>query len=274
MPTTYPIGNLIRRGVRLQPHEAVAIAQRVIAALTDDLNAHAASGPPTIETVYIAADGAVSCPGCATPSVFEIGLFLDSMLAHGCGIKVPGALQYLVARALGEVEAPRFASVAEVSQVLTRCEDGDSRTVVAGLFARASASASTMTGHPTVGMRERRRTTISATELRRYLHDVDRELFLARSRSAEVPSGGTAVPVRSPPARRRSIAHVGCRSHITRTSARPGAAGRGLGRDVGTPGAHAAIAESRGSTRQRHESDACEHYGSRTGSRGFSGCAV
>ena len=195
MPTTYPIGHLIRRGVRLQPHEAVAIAQSVIAALTDDLNAHAESGPPTIETVCIAADGAVSCPGCATPSVFEIGLFLDSMLAHGSGNKVPGALQYLVARALGEVDAPRFASVAEVSQVLRRCEDGDSRTVVAGLFARASASPSTMTGRPTVGMRERRRTTISATELRRYLHDVDRELFLARSRSADGPSGGTAVPV-------------------------------------------------------------------------------
>ena len=95
MPTTYPIGHLIRRGVRLQPHEAVAIAQSVIAALTDDLNAHAESGPPTIETVCIAADGAVSCPGCATPSVFEVGLFLDSMLAHGSGNKVPGALQVL-----------------------------------------------------------------------------------------------------------------------------------------------------------------------------------
>ena len=217
MPTTHPVGDLIRRGVRLQPHEAVAIAQRVIAALTDDLNAHAASGPPTIETVYITADGAVSCPGCAPPSVFEIGLFLDSMLAHGCGIKVPGALQYLVARALGEVEAPRFASVAEVSQVLARCEDGDSRTVVAGLFARASASPSTMTGHPAVGMRERRRTTISATELRRYLHDVDRELFLARSRSAEVPSSEIAVPVRISP----RVADSSPASVVARTSPAP-----------------------------------------------------
>jgi WD40-like Beta Propeller Repeat len=199
MPTTDPVGNLIRRGVQLQPHEAVALAQSVIAALADDLNAHGECGPPTIETVHIGADGAVTCPGCATPSVFEIGLFLDSMLRHGCGIKVPGALQYLVARALGEVDAPRFASVAEVSQVLTRYEDGDSRTVVAGLFARASASPTTTTGHPTVGMRERRRTTISATELRRYLHDLDRELFLARSRSGGVPSDGTAVPVPTPP---------------------------------------------------------------------------
>ena len=199
MPTTYPVGDLIRRGVQLQPHEAVALAQSVIAALRDDLNAHGESGPPTIETVHIGADGAVSCPGCATPSVFEIGLFLDSMLPHGRGIKVPGALQYLVARALGEVDAPRFASVDEVSQVLARYQDGDVRTVVAGLFARASASPATAPGHPAAAMRERRRTTVSATELRRYLHDVDRELFLARSRSGGVSSGETAVRVPIPP---------------------------------------------------------------------------
>ena len=198
MPTTYPIGDLIRRGVPLQPHEAVALAQSVIATLADDANVHAECGPPTIETVHIAADGTVSCPGCATPSVFEIGLFLDSLLPRGSGIRVPGALQYMIARALGEVDAPRFASVAEVSQLLTRFEDGDSRTVVAGLFARASASPTTTTGQLPAGMRERRRTTIPATELRRYLHDVDRELFLARSRAGDFPSGETGVPAPIP----------------------------------------------------------------------------
>ena len=198
MPTTCPVGDLIRRGVQLQPHEAVAVAKSVIAALADDLHAHTEGGPPTIATVHIGADGTVSCPGCARPSVFEIGLFLDSMLRRGCGIKVPGALQYLVARALGSVDAPRFASVEEISLALTRYEDGDRRSVVAGAFARASVSPPT-TGQPPSGMRERRRTTTSATELRRCLRDADHELFLARSRSRRVPSGGTAVPVQLRP---------------------------------------------------------------------------
>jgi hypothetical protein len=198
MSTTYPVGDLIRRGVQLQPHEAVALAQSVIAALADGADAPIECGPPTVETVHISADGTVRCPGCATPSVFEVGLFLDSMLPHGRGTKIPGALQYTVARALGEVDAPRFASVADVSQALTRYEDGDRRAIVAGLIARAPASPATPTALSASRMPERRRTNISATELRRHLHDADRELFLARSRSDGATSDATAAPAPAP----------------------------------------------------------------------------
>jgi hypothetical protein len=197
MSSVISIGDVIRRGVELRPHEAIALAQSVVAVCTDDAYLAHSVGPPTIETVHIAADGAVRCPGVARPSAFEIGLFLQSLLSHRTAVRVPGGLQYTIARALMEVEAPPFESVSQLSQVLKRHEQGDRAIIISELFDRAAAamrvgSASVertddsdprVAGAPGADAPvrvDRRRRMPQATTLRRQLREADRELFLQR----------------------------------------------------------------------------------------------
>jgi hypothetical protein len=133
---TVSIAELLARGVVIQPREAVAIAQ--------ELTAHFASGQSTTplpcgplspDTVNLARDGSVSRIGSdAEPGLAEVALFLHTML--GSGAKVPGALRYTVARALCEVDAPPFDSLADFSRTLARFEPGDRRAAVRELLER------------------------------------------------------------------------------------------------------------------------------------------
>ena len=133
---TVSIAELLARGVVIQPREAVAIAQ--------ELTAHFASGQSTTplpcgplspDTVNLARDGSVSHIGAdAEPGLAEVALFLHTML--GSGAKVPGALRYTVARALREVDAPPFDSLADFSRTLARFEPGDRRAAVRELLER------------------------------------------------------------------------------------------------------------------------------------------
>jgi WD40 repeat protein len=133
MGDAYPMSTsllveLLARGVRVEPHEAVAIAQQLI-----DCGAAA----PAPDNIRLHADGRVECVGRdATPGAYEIAIFLQTLLAAD-RVAVPGGLRYAIARGLHEVEARPYDSIEELSTTLRRFEKGDRRAAVAALLARA-----------------------------------------------------------------------------------------------------------------------------------------
>ena len=82
------LADLIAQGVRIEPHEAVAIAQLLME------NGAVAPSP---ENVQLSADGGAWCIGCdVTPAVFEIAGLLQKLIPPGTA-GVPGALRYAIA---------------------------------------------------------------------------------------------------------------------------------------------------------------------------------
>ena len=125
------LAELLARGVRVEPHEAVAVAQQLI-----DCGAAA----PTPDTIRLHADGRIECVGRdATPGVYEIAIFLQTLLPVD-RVGVPGGLRYAIARGLHEVEARPYDTVAELSATLERFEKGDRRAVVAALVGRMQST--------------------------------------------------------------------------------------------------------------------------------------
>jgi hypothetical protein len=178
----FTLAELFKAGVTLAPHEAVAIAQQLINDPADALP-QPPFGPPSVHNVSIDASGAVTCRACeTTPAVSEIAIFLQSMLEPG-PTRVPGALRYTIARALLDVDAPPFDSVAELSESLDRFEHGDRTEVIADVAARARTVAASAAA--VVAFRsaiDRRQLMPSATDLRRELREVDALLYETRRR--------------------------------------------------------------------------------------------
>ena len=144
--TIVSVAELLARGVVIQPGEAVAITQELTAHAASDLSTTPLPcGQLSLDTVNLARDGSVSYIGSdGAPGLAEVALFLDTML--GSGAKVPGALRYTVARALGEVDAPPFDSLTDFSRTLARFEPGDRRAAIRELLersARAGAGSAT-----------------------------------------------------------------------------------------------------------------------------------
>jgi hypothetical protein len=162
--------------VTLASHEAVAIAQQLI----HDRCSRVAEPPfglPSPETVSIDVDGGVVCRGCeVTPTAPEIAIFLHAALAHTP--RVPGGLRYAIARALHDVDAPPFDSLADFSAALGRYERGRRRDVLRALAGRVDwdCAGATLVRMPV----DRRRAVPSTTELRRLLREADRQLFERR----------------------------------------------------------------------------------------------
>jgi hypothetical protein len=122
---TVPLSHLIERQIRLEPAEALAIAQ-VLAS---------APGVPAIENVEIDSDGNARCRSPeGEPTVAALAAFLEGVLPR---TGVPGGLRYAIARGLGAVDAPSFASVPEFSQALVRFEGGPRDEIIRGLMSRA-----------------------------------------------------------------------------------------------------------------------------------------
>ena len=180
MSDAFTLADLFKAGVTLAPHEAVAIAQQLINDPADALP-QPPFGPPSVHNVSIDASGAVTCRACeTTPAVSEIAIFLQSMLERG-PTRVPGALRYTIARALLDVDAPPYDSVAELSESLDRFEHGDRRQVIADVAARARTAAAPAAA--VVAFRtaiDRRQMMPSATDLRRELRQVDALLYATR----------------------------------------------------------------------------------------------
>jgi hypothetical protein len=178
METTLTLAELQRRQVAVAPHEAVAVAQQLMHDSVGSPAARPPFGPPSLDTVAISATGTVHCTHSdATPSVPEVAIVLQRMLAQSAS-RVPGGLRYAIGRALHEVEAPPFDSLAEFSQALERFERRDRQSTIAALYARAVSTAPELlvqSGDEVDG--ERRRRTPTATEIRRQLRDADLRLY-------------------------------------------------------------------------------------------------
>ena len=130
------IAELLNHGVRLQSHEAVAIAQQLIHNTAARVELQPPLGSPSISNVQLADEGSVACLGCeVTPSVFEIAILLQTLLPAGAR-HVPGGLRYAIARGLLEVDVPPFDSIGEFSRALERFERGDRRAAVRGALRR------------------------------------------------------------------------------------------------------------------------------------------
>ena len=126
---TIALSHLLGRGVRLETHEAVALARELLA--------HPC-GIPTPENIQLDSDGSASCTSTAgMPSVANVAQLLLTLLPAGTP-SVPAPLRYAIARGLEAVEAPPFASLGEFSSALERFEKGASRDVLRGVLQRGA----------------------------------------------------------------------------------------------------------------------------------------
>jgi hypothetical protein len=174
MTTQLTLREVMGRVAQLTSSEVVAVLRQLIASFDSDFDPVPPFGPPSIDNVHLQSDGSVVCPGCATtPAVLEIGILLDSLLSRDTSIKVAGALRYTIARALLDVNAPPFDSIADLAAAFERHEPGDCQRIVADLYTRATANVMRVrtAGH------ERRRSSPSVAELRRQLRQADEERF-------------------------------------------------------------------------------------------------
>lgn len=190
MPTSRSLRELVSAGVVFTPEEAVAVVLSLIHAPDDDRPPDA-PGPPSLDTVHVSADGGVLCRGFqATPAVSECAILLDAMLPRSS--KAPGWIRYLIARALLEVEAPPFDTIADLSAALARHERRPRETVLRELVQRVAAP---VAAGPAIA--ERRQTAPSTAELRRQLREADAALF---ARAMTLPPPAVAEPVVAVPA--------------------------------------------------------------------------
>ena len=174
--TSASVAEIQRAGVRVEPDEAVAIAQQLIATLRDGAppdHVEPPFGPPTVATVVLHDDGSVACRACdATPAVSEIARLLQAMLPEGSS-RVAGALRYTIAHALLDVDAPPFDSIDDLSETLERFERGPRDEAVIRVLQRIGASRALVP----VPVADRRRQP-QATMLRRALREADARLYL------------------------------------------------------------------------------------------------
>ncbi len=133
---TIPLPVLLGRGVRLETHEAVALARELLA--------HPC-GMPTPKNIQLGSDGSASCISTdGMPSVASVADLLLTLLPAGTP-NVPAPLRYTIARGLEAVEAPPFASLDEFSRTLERFQKGASRDVLRGFLQRAAGASGPVT---------------------------------------------------------------------------------------------------------------------------------
>jgi Tol biopolymer transport system component len=126
---TTALSDLLGRGVRVETHEAVALAQELLA--------HPC-GIPTPENIQLGPDGSASCINAdGMTTVASVADLLLTLLPAGTP-NVPPPLRYAIARGLEAVEAPPFASLDEFSSALERFNKGASRDVLRGVLQRGA----------------------------------------------------------------------------------------------------------------------------------------
>src|SRR4051794_4710326 len=108
---TIALSHLRKSGVRLEPHEAVALARELLAC---------PCGIPTPENIHLGSDGSATCiANDGVASVANVADLLQTLLPPGTP-NMPASLRYAIARGLGVVEAPPFGSPGEFSTTLAR----------------------------------------------------------------------------------------------------------------------------------------------------------
>src|SRR5262245_1915713 len=108
MLTAGKLHDVIETGVPFTWAEAVAVVQQVIASCERD-RAMAASAP-RLENLWLALDGAVFCDSGMPPAltVGDAATLLEALLRHAAATSLPGGLQYTLARAKHQVDAPPY----------------------------------------------------------------------------------------------------------------------------------------------------------------------
>jgi len=193
MAITTSIAQLRKIGIVLRSDEAVAIAQQLIhrLPLAGDSRAEPPFGPSS-DNVYVDAEGFVTCRAYeATPAVPDMALFLQMLLPAGTP-RVPGALRYMIARALHDVDAPPFDSIEDFSDGLARFECGDRTAVVRALVARATSAG--VDGLQLMAREDRRRRMPSASDFRRELRAADARLYAQVALHVVPPAPPPAPP--------------------------------------------------------------------------------
>jgi hypothetical protein len=133
------LADLRLRGITLTTAEALAVAQSLFESRVDE--ACPPFGPLSAGNILLSADGSVTSNACAaTPTVLEAAILLEELLPDRHP-QVPGALRYTLGRALHEVAAPPFDSLADFSSALRRFEHGERAAMVRGVYVRATAPA-------------------------------------------------------------------------------------------------------------------------------------
>src|SRR4029453_11849945 len=137
---TIALSHLLGRGMRLETHEAVALARELLA--------HPC-GVPTPENIHLGSDGSACCVSTdGMPSVASVADLLLTLLPAGTP-NVPAPLRYAIARGLEAVEAPPLASLDEFSGALKRFEKGGSCDVLRGVLQRGARVSRPITLAPT-----------------------------------------------------------------------------------------------------------------------------
>ena len=136
----FSLADLAAAGVAINHAEAVTIVRDVVLrAWRGEL-----PGVPSAHVIRLSASGRVSVEGPMAAddrAVPRAAHLLDALLPGfdaPAGLRVPGALRLVVARALGTLDLPPYESLAGFAEALTRFGSDDLQSVVRGLVARAT----------------------------------------------------------------------------------------------------------------------------------------
>ena len=129
--------DLAAAGVRLRPLEIVTIVRELAAQVV----AGEAPGMPSAHVIRLSPSGAISIEGPVAASgrpVARAAQLLDSLLPGfdaAPEFRAPGALRLVVARALGTLDLPAYATLETFSEVLARFSAPEAAPIVRQLVA-------------------------------------------------------------------------------------------------------------------------------------------
>ncbi|HEX2444038.1 MAG TPA: hypothetical protein VHJ77_08840 [Vicinamibacterales bacterium] len=141
MPARSPrvsLAQLLSDGAVLDPRDAAAIVSLLGSAARHGQPADSARAV-TPGNVWLDSEGTVEVLPPGGLSAGNLGTLLEILLLaqrRQGGVRVPPGLLVVTARATGQIDAPPFASPAELSAALSRFTPPDSRASVAQLFAQ------------------------------------------------------------------------------------------------------------------------------------------
>lgn len=136
MPNRVSLAELAASDIRLRPGEAVAI----VSAICDQRSAGTLPGIPSPGVIRLTREGDVIAEGPITTAQDEVAraALLLTHLLSGFDVlpeyRASGALRLVVARALGTIDLPAYASLSDFCAALSRFATDDVREVARGLF--------------------------------------------------------------------------------------------------------------------------------------------
>ena len=136
MSTRVSLAELAASDIRLRPTEAVAIVRAICAQHASGI----LRGMPSPGVIRLTRDGDVVAEGPITTEqddVARAALLLNALLADFDALpeyRACGALRIVIARALGTLDLPPYASLGEFCEALSRFGTDDVREVAQGLF--------------------------------------------------------------------------------------------------------------------------------------------